>query len=137
MAAVIRGVEYYYVMVKDRPGEAYRVLERLAGGGVSLLAFAAVPMGGETTQLMVYPESRERLLAVAEESGLVLAGPQHAFLIQGDDELGALVDIHLRLYQAQINVYSSNGVTDARGGYGYLVHVRSQDYERASQVLGV
>jgi hypothetical protein len=135
MSATIRSVEYYNLTVKDRPGEAYRLLSRLAQEGVSLLAFNAVPMGGDATQLVIYPSRPEHLVAAAQAAGLALTGPQPAFLIQGDDELGALVEIHRKLYEAQINVYSSSGVTDGRGGYGYLVHVRSQDFETAARVL--
>ena len=68
---------------------------------------------------------------------MVLDGPHHALLIQGDDELGALAGIHQKLFEANINVYASSGVTDGRGSYGYLVYVKEEDYERAAQTLGV
>ena len=38
----IRRVEYYYTTVEDQPGEAYKLLSRLASLGVNLLAFTAV-----------------------------------------------------------------------------------------------
>ena len=136
MAARIQRVEYFYATVKDRPGEAYRALSGLAKGGANLLAFNAVPVGGDATQLMVFPEHPGRLRSAAETAGLVLTGPERAFLIQGDDELGALVDIHQKLYEAQINVYASGGVADGRGGYGYLIYVRPQDYDKAARALG-
>jgi|SRR5262245_16602447 len=135
MPAQIRRVEYYYMTVKDRPGEAYRVLAKLASGGVNLLAFSAVPMGGDKTQLTVFPADAEQLHVVDHDARLTLTGPQPAFLIQGDDELGALVDIHLKLTDAQINVSASSGVTDGRGGYGYVVYIALQDFERAVQTL--
>jgi hypothetical protein len=102
---------------------------------VNLLAFSAVPMGGENTQLVLYPESTELLARAAQESGLVLTGPHRAFLIQGDDRLGTFAEIHLKLFEAQINVFASSGVTDGRGHYGYVVHVRPDDYENAANVL--
>jgi len=136
MPATIHRVEYFYLTVKDQPGEGYRLLSRLASGGVELLAFNAVPLGGHNTQLIVFPASRERLLRVAETAGLVLSGPQNAFLIQGDDELGALVDIHQKLYDARINVSASSGVTDGRGGYGYVIYVGPESYEGACRALG-
>lgn len=135
MPLQIRRAEYYYVTVKDRPGEAYNLLSRLAAEGVELLAFSAVPMGAETTQLILFPAETPKLLRMAEKGGLVLAGPQHAFLITGDDRLGALAEIHRKLAEARINVFASSGVTDGRGGFGYLVHVRPEDGERAAQVL--
>jgi hypothetical protein len=131
----IRRVEYFHATVKDRPGEAYVLLSQLASSGVNLLAFSAIPAGLEHTQLMLFPESVEQLLRVAAATGLVLTGPQHAIMIQGDDRLGALADIHDKLAAAQINVYSSNGVADGRGGYGYIVFVRTEDFDRASRAL--
>ena len=137
MPATIRRVEYFYSLVRDRPGEAHRLLSELASGGVKLLAFNAIPMGLETTQLVIYPEDTQRLVEAAEVKGLVLTGPHRAFLIQGDDRLGELAEIHLGLFEAGINVYASSGVTDGRGSYGYVVHVRNEDYDSAARVLSL
>ena len=137
MSCRIQRVEYFHATVRDEPGQAYRMLSRLAGSGVNLLAFSAVPAGLDQTQLMLFPEKSELLIRAAGETGLVLAGPQHALLIQGDDELGALVDIHRKLYDARINVYASSGVADSRGGYGYILYVRSEDIDGAVRALGV
>jgi len=41
------------------------------------------------------------------------------------------------LYDAQINVYASSGVSDGRGHYGYILYVRGQDYEAAAHAVGV
>jgi hypothetical protein len=137
MAATIRRVEYFYVVVEDRPGEAYRLLAGIASGGVHLLAFNAIPLGMDKTQLVLFPEHVDLLARVAEEQGLALSGPQHAILIQGDDHLGALVDIHRRLFEAGVNVVCSSGVTDGRGGFGYLLYVRHDDFARAASLLNV
>ncbi len=135
MASRIRKVEYFHATVKDRPGEAYQLLAQLAGSGVDLLAFSAVPAGVEHTQLMLFPESVEALLRAAASEGLVLSGPQHALLIQGDDELGALADVHRRLADGRVNVYASTGVADGQGGFGYVVFLRSEDIDKAASIL--
>lgn len=136
MSATVRPIEYFYVMVKDKPGEAYRLLSKLAGEQVNLVAFNAIPMGLEHTQLVLFPESSELLTKVAAKTELTLTGPQHALLVQDDDRLGALADIHLTLLEADINVYASSGVTDGRGGYGYILYIRPEDYRKATHVLG-
>ena len=135
MKATIRRVDYYYVMVRDRPGEAYRLLSLIASGGVDLLAFNAIPMGGDLTQLVIFPENKQELLDVGHQAGLELVGPHPAFLIQGDDQLAALVDIHGQLFEAQINVSASAGVTDSHGSYGYIIYVAPHDFERATRIL--
>jgi hypothetical protein len=136
MAATIRRVDYFYATVQDRPGEAYRLLAQLAVEKVDLLAFNAYPMGADRTQLVLFPEDVQRLARAAEHTGTILNGPQHALLIQGDDELGALVEFHHRLFEAKINVYASAGLADRRGGFAYILYVPAGDFERAAQVLG-
>lgn len=135
MAYTIQRVEYYYATVQDRPGEAYRLLTDLASWGVNLLAFNAVPAGDKHTHLALFPEDSDPLVRSAKRTGLALTGPHHAFLIRGDDELGALAHIHRRLYQANVNVYASSGISDGHGGYGYVVYVRAEDVKSAAAAL--
>ncbi len=137
MTARICRVTYFHVEVEDKPGETYWTLSYLAGSDVNLLAFSAIPTGPTHTHLVLFPENVESLARAAEKTGLVLSDPQHAFLIQGDDKVGALIGIHEKLFNAHINVYASSGVSDGKGGYGYIVYVKAQDFEDAAQALGV
>lgn len=137
MPSTIQRVEYFYTTVKDQPGEAYKLLNMLAGIGINQLAFSAIPIGPNSTQLAVFPEDPQKFNHEAAASGMKLDGPHHALLIQGDDQLGALAEIHHKLYEANINVFSSSGVTDGKGSFGYLIYVRDEDFERAASTLGV
>lgn len=137
MAYRIRRVDYFYTTIKDEPGEAYELLSLLAGLGINLLAFTAVPFGPMNTQLAIFPEDSGKLTDVARKSGLKLDGPQPALLVQGDDELGALADVHMKLYEDHVNVFASSGVSDGKGSYGYVIYVRPDDYERAVAALKV
>ena len=137
MPFTIQRVEYYYTTVKDQPGEAYKLLNMLSGMGVNQLAFSAIPIGPNSTQLAVFPEEPAKLASEAKLAGMTLDGPHYALLIQGDDELGSLAGIHQKLYEADINVYASSGVTDGRGSYGYLIYVKEDDFERAATTLGL
>jgi hypothetical protein len=105
--------------------------------GIKLLAFTAVPFGPMTTQLTIFPEDTGKLTSEARKSGVVLDGPQPALLVQGDDALGALAEVHMKLYEANVNVYASSGVADGRGSYGYVIYVKPDDYERAVAALEV
>jgi hypothetical protein len=136
MAATIKAVDYFYVMVKDRPGEACRLLSQLAEAKINLLAFSAIPAGANQTQLVIFPEHAANLARAAEENDLALTRGQRAFLVQGDDRLGALVDVHQKLCDSEINVISSYGVTDGKGGYGCVLYVRPEDFDRATVALG-
>ncbi len=137
MAVSVRPVEYFYAIVEDKPGEAYRFLSDLAQHSINLLAFNAIPLGMEKTEVVVFPEDVGLLAKAAERLGISLRGPHRAFLIQGDDELGALVELHRKLTDAAVNVMSSSGVTDGRGGYGYVVYVKNEDFDRAGAALGI
>lgn len=137
MAATIRRVDYYYATVQDQPGAAYSLLSSLAESSVNLLAFSAVPSGAASAQLTLFPENGDALVRAAAKSGLALSGPEHAILVQGDDELGALNDIHRRLFDANVNVFNSTGVTDGSGRFGYLIYVRAGRFEDAARALGI
>lgn len=131
MAMTIRRVDYYYTTVKDRPGEAFKVLSALASEGVNLLAFLAMPLGPESAQFTLFPEDPSVLVRAAQRSGMVLDGPHAAILVQGEDRLGALAEVHAKLYDMNINVYAATCVTDGAGEFGYLLYVRPTDIDNA------
>lgn len=137
MSSTIRRVDYFYTMIQDQPGEAYKLLSQLAGLGINLLAFSGVPLGPMHTQLTLFPEDTLKMTNAAKRAGLTLDGPHRAILVQGDDELGALAGIHEKLHEAKVNVYASSGVSDGRGSYGYVIYVRPDEHERAVKALGV
>ena len=137
MASRIRRVEYFYTTVRDQPGEAYKLLHLLTELGINQLAFAAVPTGPMLTQLAIFPEEPQKLINESRRAKLDLDGPHGALLVQGDDELGALADIHRLLYEAGVNVYASSGVADGQGSYGYVMYIRPEEFERAAQALDV
>jgi hypothetical protein len=133
----IRQIQYFYTTVRDRPGEAYGLLSHLEEAGVNLLAFNAVPAGLDQTQLVLFPDDGDKLKHAGAAGGFELRGPHFALLIQGDDGVGAVAEIHRILSAAGINVSAANGVTDGKGGYGYVIYVREGELARASQSLGI
>jgi hypothetical protein len=137
MANRIRRVEYFHATVVDEPGEAYKVLHALAGLGVNLLAFTAVPVGPDSNQITLFPEDPGKMRSEAQKAGMALDGPHRALLVQGDDELGVLASVHEKLYRADVNVYASSAIADGFGKYGHLIFVRPEDYDRAAKALGI
>jgi hypothetical protein len=136
MAASVRRVAYTSVIVEDKPGEALRLLVRTAAAEVNLLAFHAVPLGIGKTQLVLFSDDLDGLATVAQQEGWTLSAPQYAFLAQGEDRPGALVDSHRQLSDHNINVVCSTGITDGRGGYSHLLYVRNEDVDRVAALLG-
>ena len=131
----ISKIEYFHTTVADQPGEAYKFLSQLNGLGINLLAFTAIPVGPSVTQLTIFPDDPPQLKHEASKIGMHLDGPHHAFLVQGDDVLGALAEIHRKIYAADVNVYSASGVTDGQGSFGYIVYIKSNDFDKAAKAL--
>jgi hypothetical protein len=137
MAYTIRRMEYFKATVKDQCGEACELLSQLAALGVNLLAINMIPIGPMATQVTLFPEDSHRLLREAANAKLVLTGPQRALMVQGEDVLGALVGIHAKLATVKVNVFASTGVSDGKGHYCYILHVRPEEYKRAAEALEV
>ena len=137
MTHTVRPVDYFHATVRDQAGEAFRVLSSLAEAGVNLLAFSASPVGAAAAHMVLFPEDPDALVAYAGRSGMVLNGPERALIVQGDDKLGALAEIHRQLADAGINVFASNAVTGGEGRYGYVIHVRAVEFDAAARALGV
>jgi hypothetical protein len=136
MADSIRGVDYYYVTVPDAPGEGQRILSALQESGVNLLAYLGFPVGGGQSQLDLVPEDPGALNDVAERLGLTLSEAKRAFLIQGDDRVGAVADTVAKLAGAGINVTAAAATAAGSGRYGMILWVAAADDERAADVLG-
>jgi hypothetical protein len=137
MPCNISKVEYYKTTTQNRPGEAYKFLSQLALLKINLLAFTATPVSTTETELTVFPESPAIMKNEASRAGLFLEGPHPALLVQCDDRLGALADIHLKIYEANVNVNSASGVTDGRGAFGYVIYVNPEDFDEAAAALGI
>jgi hypothetical protein len=137
MAHQIRQVEYFHTTVPDRPGEAFRFLSALADAGVSLLAFTAIPVGLLQTQLTIFPDDPGKLQSLGKRLGLALEGPHGALLVRGKDVPGALVEVHERLYDADVNVYAASGVSGAEGWFGYVIYLRPDEMSRATAALAI
>ncbi len=135
MARRIRFLPYYYARIEGDPDAAYAWLEELAHAEVDLLAFSAVPYGPNHVELTLFPVDVPALTASSLAKGCDLVGPYHALLVQGDDQLGALARVHGELREAGVRVYASQGVTDGRGGFGYVVYVRERDASAAAAIV--
>jgi hypothetical protein len=135
MSLRLRNVEYFYIRVHDVAEKAYEILAQLASEEVNILAFSAVPYGPNHVELTVFPDRPENFVHVAQNLGWTVTGPQHACLVQGDDHLGTLAEIHQVLVGAGVSIYASSGVTDGSGHFGYVIYFKEEDHQRAAKAL--
>ena len=137
MAQLIRKVEYFCVNVADRPGEAYRLLARCQRRNINLLAVNVFSCAPGESQLDFFPEKPAELIEAAKEMNTDLIGPKVAFLVQGEDRVGALADIYRMFHDANVNIHAANGACDGEGHYSYILWVRGPDIEAAEKALGI
>jgi hypothetical protein len=137
MADIVRRIEYFYTVVPNKPGEGAKVFDALKSEGVNLVAHLGFPASWGRAQLDFVPADKNALLAAAKKMGIKLVGPKIAFLIQGDDRVGAVADLLNKLKQAQINVTAMQAVASGQGRYGAILWVKSGDIDKAAKALGV
>lgn len=136
MAEMIRRVDYYYILTPDKPGEGARALATLKEAGINLLAFTGFPKG-RGSQLDFVPADPAAFVQAAKKARWKLSPRKTAFLIEGDDRVGALADIAARLAAAKINVTATDAICAGAGRFGAIIWVKARDLKRAAQALGV
>ena len=135
MTDTIRQVDYFYVETTDKPGEGASILQHLKDAGVNLLVLHAFP-AGRRTQVDFVPTNAEAFKAAAKGAKWKVVGPKKAFVIEGEDRLGALADYFARLGDAKINVTAVDAVTAGAGRFGAILWVKPRDVRRAAKALG-
>jgi hypothetical protein len=133
----IRRIDYYYVSVPDKPGEAASILSALNQAGINLLGASAFPHGARRSQLDFIPEDGAALVKTAKSIGLTLSKKKSGFLIQGEDRPGAIAEVTSKLADAKVNITSVQVFCAGSGRYGGMLWVKPPDMRKAAKALGV
>jgi len=107
----------------------------LRDGGVNLLYGGGWPIKGGQAVIACIPEDQAKLKSVAAQFGVSLV-EDAAFLIEGEDRVGALCEVAGKLGRASINIHCAQALA-AGGRFAALITVRDEDVDRAAQALGV
>jgi hypothetical protein len=137
MADIVRRIEYYYTVVPNQTGAGVKVFNALKAGGANLIALNGFPTSARRAQLAFVPSDRDAFLAAARKAGIKLKGPKVAFLIQGEDRVGAVAAVLSKLGQARINVTAMQAIATGAGRYGAILWIKSRNVGKAAQALGV
>jgi hypothetical protein len=135
MSEMIRKVDYYYTTATDKPGEGTRLLTTLKEAGVGLLALHGFP-SARKAQIDFVPTDPAAFVAAAKSAKIKLSKPKAAFLIEGDDRVGAVAGIMAKLSAVKINVTAVTGVCAGMGRYGAILWVKARDVKKAAGALG-
>jgi hypothetical protein len=136
MGDSVQSVDYYSVVVDDKPGAVQGVLKELSDTDVNLLAFLGFPAGEGQSQIDLVPEDPAALRTAAGQLDLRLNGPEKALLVQGDERVGAVADITSTLGDAGVNITAAAAVGAGAQRFGIVVWVARDDYDRAAKALG-
>ena len=132
---MIRKVVYFSMQVPNRPGVGAEMLKAIAKGKQKLLAFTGFP-SGSGAQVDFVPAKPGEFARGAKKHGAKLSKRKTAFLVQGEDRVGALVRILEKLAKAKINMVAMDAVTAGSGRFGAIFWVRPKDVGRTSRLLG-
>ncbi len=135
MADRVKKITYCYAKVSTRAGQGARLLQDIREADVNLLAFSGFPAGRGKAQLDFVVENTPTLRRTAKKNGWRISKQKKAFLITGNDTLGA-VHRHLsKLAENKINVTAADAVCAGKGRYGMILWVKRIAYARASRLL--
>jgi hypothetical protein len=135
MADTVQRVDYFYVQVPNRPGEGARYLGALQEGEINLIAFSGFPEG-RGSQLDFVPADPAAFKRFARKAKWKLTGPKRAFLIAGEDRVGAVAAVYRTLSEARINVTALDALCAGGGRYGAILWVATRDFTKAAKLLG-
>jgi len=136
MTDTIRLVDYFYVLVPDRPGQGLAILKRLREEGVDLLGFSGFPEARKS-QLDFLPADPAAFKTAMRKLRIKPIGPKKAFLASGEDRPGALVDILTPLVAVKVNVTAVDAIAAPEGQFSALLWVKPREVRRAAKALGI
>jgi hypothetical protein len=134
MVQSLRKVVYFSVETPHTAGKGLRILAALRDAGVNLHAYKGFPTG-RNAQLDFVPEKPARFKAVARKLKLKVSAKKIAFLLQGDDKVGALTGVLAKLAKARINVTALDATVAGKGRFGSIFWVKPKNAAKAAKLL--
>jgi len=137
MPNAIRKVDYYALTVPDKAGEGHRIVSALAHEGVNLLAMIGFPLGEGKAQIDLVPENPPAFVQAAERMKLRPRKAKQAFLVQGDDRVGAVSEVLGRLASQKIQLTAAQALAAGAGRWAMILWVKPGSVDKAAKALGV
>jgi hypothetical protein len=135
MADRIRKVNYCYTKVSNRAGQGAKMLEDIKDAGIDMVAFSGFPIGRGKAQLDFVTPDISTLRRLAKKKGWRLSKMKKGFLVQGQDNEGAVHRHVKKLADNRISVTAADAVAAGKGRYGMILWVKPKDYAKAARTL--
>jgi hypothetical protein len=133
--AKVKRVTYFMANLEDKPGELLKVMQNLKDKKIGLKGLWGFGTHSGKAQLFVVAKKVEKLRDLWKSSGL-LAEEGTGFLIQGSDQIGAMVESLQTLADGGVNIHAVDAIA-AKGRYASFVWVQREDVDKAAEALGV
>ena len=128
-------LEYYSVVVSDKPGKGEHVLSALKEAGVNFIGLWGYPVSKNKSRIDLVAEDTAQLKKVAKKLKLELGKKQTAFHITGEDHPGAVAEVLAKLAAKKINVFAMQALCAGNGRFGALIQVAPGDVKKAAKAL--
>ena len=128
-------LEYYSVVVSNKPGKGEHVLGALKEAGVNFVAIWGYPVGKGKSKIDLVAEDTAGLKQAAKKLKIELGKKQTAFHITGEDHPGAVAEVLAKLAAKKINVFAMQALCAGNGRFGALVQVAPDDVKKATKAL--
>jgi len=128
-------LEYYSVIVPNKPGAGAHLLGAFKEAGVNFVGIWGYPMGKTKARIDLVAEDPALLKKAAKQLKIDLGKKRTAFHITGDEHLGAVAEILDKLAAKEINVYAVQALCAGNGRFGALVEVDEDGLRKATRAL--
>lgn len=135
MAHRVRKVNYFNLTVPNRAGQAEKILREVRNADIDMYAFTGFPLKAGKTQVDLVTDASVNLRKIARKNNWRLSKTKKAFLVTGNDEVGAVHKVLKKLADNKINVTAADAVSAGKGRYGMILWVKPQVYSRAARTL--
>jgi hypothetical protein len=128
-------IEYYSVIVSNKPGKGEHLLGALKEAGVNFIGVWGYPVGKTKSRIDLAAEDVALLKKTAKQLKIELGTKQTAFHITGEDHPGAVAEVLAKLAAKEINVYALQAVCAGNGRFGAIIQVDPEAVKKAAKAL--
>ena len=128
-------LEYYSVVVPNKPGKGEHVLSALKEAGVNFVAIWGYPVGKSKSKIDLVAEDPAGLKKAAKKLKIDIGKKQTAFHVTGEDHAGAVAEVLAELAAKKINVSAVQALCADNGRFGALIQVAPDDVKKAAKAL--
>jgi hypothetical protein len=128
-------LDYYSVVVPDKPGKGEHVLAALKEAGVNFVAIWGYPVGKRKSKIDLVPEDAAGLKKAAKKLKIDLGKKQTAFHVSGEDHPGAVAEVLAKLSAEKININAVQALCADSGRFGAVIQVAPDDVKKAAKAL--